>query len=80
MGKIKLIWDFRGPQSKEIANHHLKHLIEFFKDEKDEVLKSGVEFITPYHNIVYAIVFEKDVQGLKAKLKPNRAQREKRIK
>ena len=33
MNKIKIIWDFRGPVSQKIADHHEKHLQEFFKKE-----------------------------------------------
>ena len=32
-GKIKLIWDFRGPEALEIAKHHVIHLEEFAKKE-----------------------------------------------
>jgi len=32
--KIKLLWDFRGEDAKEIAKHHTIHLKEFATLEK----------------------------------------------
>jgi len=32
--KIKLIWDFRGPEALEIARHHVVHLEEFAVKDK----------------------------------------------
>ena len=32
--KIKLLWDFRGPDAKETAKHHTIHLKEFATLEK----------------------------------------------
>ena len=40
MQKIKLLWDFRGPNAKKIANHHLKHLKDFFKVEDKKFIDS----------------------------------------
>ena len=33
MQKVKLVWDFFGPDSKNTAQHHLIHLSEFSKDK-----------------------------------------------
>ena len=41
MNKIKIIWDFRGPVSQKIADHHEKHLQEFFKKENKKLYESG---------------------------------------
>ena len=30
MSYLKLIWDFKGPSSEKIAEHHETHLKEFF--------------------------------------------------
>ena len=40
--KVRLIWDFRGPDAKRIADHHVIHLIEFFQKENLEELPTGV--------------------------------------
>ncbi|MFY9241819.1 MAG: hypothetical protein WAO74_02195 [Polaribacter sp.] len=72
--KIKLLWDFRGPDAKETAKHHTIHLKEFatlenlnFYEidilEKNEMLVSA--FIT---------VDEKDMKIYRDALKPQRGE------
>ena len=36
MSYLKLIWDFKGPNSEHIAKHHEIHLKEFFDLEKKQ--------------------------------------------
>ena len=43
MSYLKLIWDFKGPNSEHIAKHHEIHLKEFFDLEKKQLIKSGIE-------------------------------------
>lgn len=70
--KIKLLWDFRGPDAKETAKHHTIHLKEFADlenlsfheiaiQEKNEMLVSA--FIT---------VNETDLKIYRDALKPHR--------
>ncbi len=72
--KIKLLWDFRGPDAKETAKHHTIHLKEFsilenltFHEiaiqEKNEMLVSA--FVT---------VEEKDMKIYRDALKPHRGE------
>jgi len=72
--KIKLLWDFRGPDAKKTAEHHTIHLKEFaiienltFHEidiqEKNEMLFSA--FIT---------VDEKDMKIYRDALKPHRGE------
>ena len=72
--KIKLLWDFRGPDAKETAKHHTIHLKEFATienltfheiaiQEKNEMLFSA--FIT---------VDEKDMKTYRDALKPHRGE------
>lgn len=72
--KIKLLWDFRGPDAKETAKHHTIHLKEFaglenlnFHEidiqEKNEMLVSA--FIT---------IDEKDMKIYRDALKPQRGE------
>ena len=35
--KIKLLWDFRGPEAFKIAEHHCIHLREYAEKEKIQV-------------------------------------------
>ena len=72
--KIKLLWDFRGPDAKKTAEHHTIHLKEFATienltfheiaiQEKNEMLFSA--FIT---------VDEKDMKTYRDALKPHRGE------
>tara|TARA_B100001175_G_C19411526_1_gene591403 strand:- start:22 stop:324 length:303 start_codon:yes stop_codon:yes gene_type:complete len=72
MEKIKLIWDFRGPNGKNTAIHHEKHLKEYFQIEKKKLIESGSETLNEMHCIAYAIIDKKDLNEIKKVLKPNR--------
>tara|TARA_B100001063_G_C16710134_1_gene527536 strand:+ start:438 stop:671 length:234 start_codon:yes stop_codon:yes gene_type:complete len=74
MNKIKIIWDFRGPVSQKIADHHEKHLQEFFKKENKKLFESGTEKLTEMHSITYSIIDQNDLNEIKITLRPNRAQ------
>ncbi|MBU86564.1 MAG: hypothetical protein CMC53_00560 [Flavobacteriaceae bacterium] len=74
MKKIKLIWDFRGPLSQKTAQHHHKHLEEFFKFENKKLFEHGTKSLSDIHNYTYAIVLKEDLEFFKAKLKPHRGQ------
>jgi hypothetical protein len=72
MELIKLIWDFRGPNSAPIATHHAKHLTEFIHSEKLENSMSGTESVSDMHHIAFLITEKKMMQPLRERLKPNR--------
>ncbi len=73
MEKIKLIWDFRGSSDVQTATHYTKHLIEFFDEKNIELLEYGVETISDFHHLAFAIVNREDVDSIKHALKPHRA-------
>jgi len=72
--KIKMIWDFRGPDGKKIAEHHKIHLEEFAVREKLSVNITGVEVINDVHTIAYLVIEKSDMVQVRDALKPNRAQ------
>ena len=74
MRKIKMIWDFRGPNALKIAEHHAIHLNEYAKI--NHVTKSGVgtETISDMHVIAYMVVNEDQTPTLREALKPHRGQ------
>ncbi len=72
--RVKLIWDFRGPNAKPIATHHAKHLTEFAETEKLNNTISGQEGVTEMHHIAYLIVEKKHMDTLRETLKPTRGQ------
>ena len=72
--KIKLIWDFRGPVAEKTAQHHLKHLHEFFKIEKKTLISFGTESMSDLHTFAYVVVNKAELDFYKSKLKPHRGQ------
>lgn len=74
MGKIKLIWDFRGSNGKNTAIHHEQHIKEFFEMEKKTLINSGVETLNEFHHTAFAVILKKDIEQIKLALKPNRGQ------
>ncbi len=73
MEKIKLIWDFRGPQSEGTAKHHAIHLDEFAKKENILSFGHGHEILTQMHALAFMIVERKDMITVRDVLRPDRA-------
>jgi len=74
MRKLKLIWDFRGPESQKIAEHHLIHLKEYVSITNVNVSLTGVEALTEMHHIAFLVVQESEMKPLRDALKPHRGQ------
>lgn len=72
--RVKLIWDFRGPNAQHIATHHAKHLSEFAETENLQNSITGNEEITKMHHTAYMIVEKKLMDSLRQTLKPTRGQ------
>jgi hypothetical protein len=74
MKKIKLIWDFRGPDASKIAEHHEKHLKEYIVLEKISLNKTGFENLNEYHSIAFMIVTHENMIAVRDALKPHRGE------
>lgn len=74
MERVKLIWDFRGPNAAPIAEHHAVHLKEFSVAEELQHTICEVEKITEMHHITYLVVEKSKMNELRERLKPNRGQ------
>lgn len=74
MKKLKLIWDFRGPDAGKIAEHHEIHLKEYIQRIETTVHTTGVETINEMHSIAFMVVDEMDMKPLRDALKPHRGQ------
>lgn len=72
--KIKLIWDFRGPEAEQIAEHHAVHLREFSEKEKLAYFTAGVDRISPMHSLAYIVVGEELMITFRDALIPHRAE------
>ena len=74
MRKLKLIWDFKGPDGLKTAEHHAIHLKEFTKAKNYEDLISGFEALHEFHAIAFLVVPEDQMKPLRDALKPHRGQ------
>jgi DNA polymerase II small subunit/DNA polymerase delta subunit B len=71
---LKLIWDFKGPDSARTAEHHALHLKEFIKMNNLSPKLSGFENIAPEHHIAYLVISESEMPAVRDSLKPHRGQ------
>lgn len=74
MRKLKLIWDFYGPDASKIAEHHEIHLKEYIKLEKLNISITGHEAISDIHSIAFLVVDEDKMKPIRDALKPHRGQ------
>ena len=70
--RIKLIWDFRGPDAKEIAEHHAIHLQEFAIREKLSRKEIDCEFGNDSHWMACMTVSEEEMIKVRDALRPHR--------
>ena len=75
MNKVRLIWDFRGPNALHIAKHHKIHLEEFIALEKVVFHDISIAEHSEFYISVFLIVNEDDMTQLRTQLKPHRGQR-----
>ena len=70
--KIRLLWDFRGPDALETAKHHVVHLKEFAQKEKLFFYESSTIENSPYFYSAFIIINESNLTIYKKALKPHR--------
>ncbi len=70
--KIKLIWDFKGPDALETAKHHCIHLNEFTQIENLPFHEVNHQEINEMHTIAFIIVNEQQMKTFRDALKPHR--------
>ncbi|SFZ92115.1 hypothetical protein SAMN05428642_102538 [Flaviramulus basaltis] len=74
MRKLKLIWDFHGPDASKIAQHHEIHLKEYIKIEQLNISITGYENLSDVHTIAFLVVDESEMKPIRDALKPHRGQ------
>ena len=72
--KIKLIWDFRGMDSKQTAIHHEIHLKEFALKEKLSFFETGVYSVEELHFVAFLTVEEPNMKPVRDALIPHRGE------
>lgn len=74
MRKLKIIWDFRGPDANKIAEHHEIHLKEYIAINSISAYDTGVETLNELHTMAFMVVDESDMKPIRDVLKPHRGQ------
>lgn len=74
MRKLKLIWDFRGPDALKIAEHHNIHLKEYSIAEQLDLKITGFKSLNNIHAIAYIAVNESEMPKVRDALKPHRGE------
>jgi len=72
--KIKLLWDFRGPDAKETAKHHMIHLKEFATIENLTFHEIDIQEKNSMLFSAFITVDEKDMKIYRDALKPQRGE------
>jgi len=74
MRKLKLIWDFRGPDALKIAEHHEIHLKDYINIQKLSLDITGIETVSNIHAIAFMVVNDDEMKTVRDRLKPHRGQ------
>ena len=72
--KIKLLWDFRGPDALETAKHHTIHLKEFAAIENLPFHEIDIKEMNPMLCTAFIVVNESDMKVYRDALKPQRGE------
>ena len=72
--KIKLIWDFRGPDALETAKHHTIHLKEFAAKEDLSYHEAEVKELNPMLSYAFITVNESEMIIYRDALQPHRGE------
>jgi len=72
--KLKLIWDFFGPDALKIAEHHEIHLKEYIQLENLDCQITGFKSLNDNQAIAFMVVDEKDMIVVRDALKPRRGE------
>ena len=74
MRKIKLIWDFKGPDGLETAKHHCVHLKEFAQIDSLPYHEVNFVSLNEMHTIAFIVVDEEYMKIFRDALKPHRGE------
>ena len=70
MNKIKLIWEYKGPNANGIAEHQVIHLTEYCLKNKIEKVSTGIEKFQNNTWFAYLILLEDRHAEVAKELKP----------
>ena len=69
-----MIWDFRGPASQKIAEHHEIHLKDYAQKENIQPIITGCTIVSEMYAMAYLVVDESIMTKTREALKPHRGQ------
>ena len=72
--KIKLLWDFRGPDALKTAKHHTIHLKEFAAIENLPFHEINIKELNPMLCSAFIVVNESDMKVFRDALNPQRGE------
>ena len=72
--KIKLIWDLRSIDAKEVAEHHVKHITEYIESKGLKNTTAACEEIFQHYYVAYIITTKNHMIQIRDDLKPNRGE------
>lgn len=72
--KIKLIWNFSGPEAEGTAKHHEIHIREYLEKTNRNELITGVDYQTEMLWSAYLIVDEQEMIKFRDTLKPHKGE------
>lgn len=71
--QLKLIWDFRGSDSENVAKHHTRHLNEYVQQNNINYF-CGHQKLNDDHSIAYLIVPQTEMKSIRDQLRPHRGE------
>lgn len=72
--RIKLIWDFKGPDALKTAEHHCIHLKEFTQIDKLPYHEVNLATLNEMHSVAYITIDESLMKVFRDALKPHRGE------
>ena len=72
--KIKLIWDFRGPDARTTAQHHEIHLREYIDAQALPLKITGTDALGETHATAWMVVQENFMIPVRDALRPHRGE------
>ncbi|MFD1314819.1 hypothetical protein [Namhaeicola litoreus] len=72
--RIRLIWDFRGHDAQQIAEHHCIHLEEFREKSSVRIEEIRSQFIEEFYSTASLVVNESDMMAVRDALRPHRGE------
>lgn len=71
--KVKLIWEYRGPEAQQIAEHYEHHLVEFMEEHSLMYRIAGTESLSEMYSVAFMVVDESEIEMVRNILRPRKA-------